>query len=120
MDEQRLAEILARLDRRLRRFEVGQRCADCLIGHPLLLCRSGDEIVCHDCRLKRRGRLPSELHHIGGRPSELTVQIPANLHRLLSSAQDLWREWLEPGSKEAQLIDLILLRHLGPLFGVTL
>jgi hypothetical protein len=118
VDEESWADLVARLDRRLRRFPVGTRCADCGIGHPLLLSAAGKRVLCADCRLKRR-RLPRvEEHHVGGRPSELTITIPANLHLLLTVLQGLWRSHFEPGSAEAQLFDLMMLRTIGPLFGV--
>jgi hypothetical protein len=118
MDEQHLAELIARLDHRLRRFAPGARCANCQLGHPLLLCRSGNQVLCHDCRLKKRGKRPVELHHVGGRPSELTVEVPANLHALLSWLQSIWRGSFEPGSNEALLFDLIMLKTMAPLFGL--
>ena len=49
---------------------------------------------------------------------DTTVQVPANLHVLLSVLQGLWRNHFEPGSPEAQLFDLMMLRTIGPLFGV--
>ncbi len=118
MDEQQLADLVARLDRRLRRFPAVARCADCGIGHPLLLGRSRKQIVCQTCRLARQGRPPLEAHHLGGRPGDVTVEIPANLHALLSWLQGLWRGSLEPGSNAALLFDLVMLRAFGPFFGV--
>ena len=93
------------------------RCADCGIGHPLLLTKAGREVLCHDCRLRRRGLRPFESHHIGGEGGP-PVEVPANLHVLLTVLQGLWRGHLKPGSAEAQLFDLLMLRTLGPLFGV--
>jgi hypothetical protein len=116
--EESWAELVARLDRRLRRFPVGTRCADCAIGHPLLLSAVSKRVICADCRLKRRGLPPVEEHHVGGGLSELTIMIPANLHALLTVLQGLWRSHFEPGSAEAQLFDLMILRTIGPLFGV--
>ena len=114
MDEERLSDLVARLDRQLRRFPADARCADCAECNRLLLCRSGKAVVCYRCRVRRRGRSARELHHLGGRPSELTVPVPPNLHRLLTALQELWRGRLEPGSNEAILIDLYILRVLGP------
>jgi hypothetical protein len=118
MDEQQFAELIARLDQRLRRFLPGARCGNCQLGHPLLLCRSGEQVLCHDCRLKKRGQRPVELHHVGGRPSELTVEIPANLHALLTWLQSIWRGSVPPGSSEALQFDLVMLKTIGPLFGL--
>jgi hypothetical protein len=120
VDEQRLSDLLAWLDRRLRRFPAAACCADCGERNRLVLCRTGKQVVCYECRLQRRGRPPRELHHIGGRPSKLTLPVPANLHRLLSELQWLWRGTLEPGSPEAILFDLYLLRVLGRSFGSEL
>jgi hypothetical protein len=119
MDEQQLADQLSALDRWLRRFPEGSKCADCGEGNRLVLCRHRERIVCHGCRLVRQGRSPVEEHHLGGVPGSATVPLPANLHRLLTVLQQtLWRSWLEPGSNAAQLFDMILLRVLGPSFGV--
>ena len=120
MDEQRLADFVASLDRRLRRFPEGTCCADCGEPNRLLLCRHGRRTVCQSCRLVRQGRRPQEKHHLGGRPSQTVVLLPANLHRLLTIVQELWRGSLEPGSAQAQLLDLALLRILGPSFGMEL
>jgi hypothetical protein len=117
VDEQRLADLLAWLDRRQRRFPAGAFCVDCGGRNRLLLCRSGKQVVCYRCRLRRRGRPEEELHHLGGRPGELTVRVPANLHRLLTELQRLWRVTHEPGSPEAILFDLYVLRVLGRSFG---
>ena len=116
MNEERLSDLLARLDRQLRRFPTDACCADCGERHRLLLCRSGQAVVCYGCRVERRGRPPRELHHLGGRPGDLTVPVTPNLHRLLTALQELWRGWLEPGSKEAILIDLYIWRVLAPAF----
>jgi hypothetical protein len=117
VNEQSWGELVARLDRRLRRFPVGSRCAECTIGHPLLLTKVGRKVLCHDCRLKRRGLRPFELHHLGGDGGP-TVEVPANLHVLLTVLQGLWCGHLKPGSAEAQLFDLLMLRTIGPLFGI--
>jgi hypothetical protein len=118
MDEQQLADLLARLDRRRRRFPKDARCAGCGERNPLVLCRQGKQILCQACRLARQERAALEEHHVGGRPSPVVQPLPANLHRLLTVLQELWRGRLEPGSTEAQLFDLVLLRVLGPSFGV--
>lgn len=118
MDEQQLADLVARLDRRLRRFPAGASCADCGERNRLVLCRHRKQTLCYGCRLIRQGRDPFEEHHLGGRPSELVVRLPANLHRLLTVLQELWRSWAPAGSARAQLFDLVLLRALGPSFGV--
>jgi hypothetical protein len=119
MDEQHLADLVASIDRRQRRFPPDAACADCGERNRLLLCREGKAVVCYGCRLVRQGREPVERHHVGGRPSTLLMPLPANLHRLLTVLQELWRGVLEPGSTEAQLVDLFLLRVLGPSFGVS-
>ncbi len=118
MDEQTLADLLAALDKRWRRFPAGAVCADCGQPNRFVLCRRGRRIVCTECRLRRQGRPLLEAHHPGGRPGDLTVLVPANLHRLLTVLQDLWRGTLEPGSSAAVLLDLVLLRVLGPSFGL--
>jgi hypothetical protein len=119
MDEERLSDLVARLDRQLRRFPADAGCADCEERHRLLLCRSGKAVVCYRCRVRRRGRREFELHHLGGRPGDLTVPVAPNLHRLLTSLQALWRGRLEPGSNEAILFDLYIWRVLAPSFPGT-
>jgi hypothetical protein len=118
MDEQHLADLLARLDRRMRRFSDGAFCAACGERNRLVLCWHGRQILCQECRLKAQGRSPLEDHHPGGRPSTSVVCTPANLHLLVTLLQELWRGWADPGSAQAQLLDLALLRVLGPSFGV--
>jgi hypothetical protein len=118
MDEQHLADLIARLDKQLRRFPSGTACTNCGQGNRLVLCSFRKQIVCQECRLKQQGRPPTELHHLGGRPSSLLFLVPANLHRLLTLLQELWRGTCEPGSNEAMLFDLCLLRIIGPSFGV--
>jgi hypothetical protein len=120
VDEQRAANLVARLDLALRRFPADACCADCGQRHPLLLCRHGKQVVCHHCRLVQRGLPPIEIHHVGGKPGTVTVEVPINLHVLLTWLQQLWRGWVQPGSNAAFLIDLVLLRVLGPLFGADL
>jgi hypothetical protein len=114
--EQFLCDLLARLDRLERRFPTGARCALCDQRNRFVLCRSRQDVLCYGCRVRRRGGRSRELHHLGGKPSTLTVPVAPNLHRLLTLLQDLWRCWLEPGSPEAILIDLILWRVLSPSF----
>jgi hypothetical protein len=118
MTEQHLADLLASVDRRQRRFSADAACGDCGERNRLLLTRVGKSAVCYGCRLVRRGRKPVERHHVGGWPSPLIVSLPANLHRLLTVLQELWRGEFESGSSEAQLFDLILIRVLSPSFGV--
>jgi hypothetical protein len=120
MDEQQLADLVARLDRRLRRFPASAHCVDCGERNRLLLSRAGKQVVCYGCRQKRRGRPPREAHHLGGRPGDLTASVPANLHRLLTELQELRRGSVEPGSNQAILFDLYLLRVLGRSFGSEL
>jgi hypothetical protein len=117
MNEETLADLAARLDKMLRRFPEGAACRDCGERNRLVLCTHRRRVVCQQCRLVRQGRPTVEEHHLGGRPGRLTAIVPANLHRLLTLAQELWRGTLKAGSPEAQLFDLALLRILGPSFG---
>jgi hypothetical protein len=116
MEERQLADQLVQLDRLRRRFPEHARCADCGASNPLLLCPSGRLLRCYQCRLKHRGLSVLELHHLGGRPSTMTATVPANPHRLLTPLQELWRDVAEPGSRQAQMFDLVLLRVLAPSF----
>jgi len=67
------------------------------------------------------GRSGLQLHHMGGKPSPLTLLVNANTHRRLSLLQDLtWRAaGIEPGSPEAILIDSLALVALGDAGGVA-
>lgn len=118
MDEERLLELVCRLDLRLRRFPAGACCSSCGGRNPLAFVTGRKTLLCRECALLRRGLAPVEVHHLGGRPSTHVVPVPANLHALLGFLQELWRGQFAPGSPEAYLLDLLLLRVLGPSFGM--
>ena len=117
MEEERLIDLLCRLDLRLRRFPAGACCSSCSERNSLMSVAGRRTVLCRACALRRRGLEPVEVHHLGGRPSAHVVPVPANLHALLGFLQELWRGQFAPGSPEAYLFDLLLLHVLGPSFG---
>jgi hypothetical protein len=119
MNEQTLTDLLCGLDRRRRQFSVGAACR-CGEWNPLLLVYGSKPVRCRTCDLLRRGLDPFEEHHLGGRPSENTILIPANPHALLTFAQRIWRDHWQPGSNEAYLFDHLLSRAFGPSIGIEL
>jgi hypothetical protein len=113
----RLGDFLCRLDSRVRDLPPNAACADCQIAVPMVLQYRAGEVLCHECALERRGLSRYEEHHVGGRPSELLITVPANLHRLLSVWQELtWREVFMSGSGGAVLVDLLGLCLIAPSF----
>jgi hypothetical protein len=119
MNEQRLADLVFMVDRRWRRFPAAAACS-CGESNPLLLVSGRKPACCLNCDLRRRGLDPVEEHHLGGRPSEQTILVPANPHALLSFLQRVWRGAYQPSSSEAYLFDLVMLRALGPSIGIEL
>ena len=113
-----LLDLLIRVERAHRSFPEGTVCADCEQRNPVLFVRKRRSVRCYRCDSNHRGRPPFEDHHLGGRPGDRLERTDANLHRLLSFLAELcWRDQVEPGSEEAVVTDLILLRLLGPSFG---
>lgn len=77
-----------RLAQRAQRIPVGAKCADCGISNPVVLQEDGEHWRCYECAKIRRGERPDEAHHILGRDVHpMTIDIPANLHRILSEEQ---------------------------------
>jgi hypothetical protein len=113
--DDRFLDLACRIDYATRDLGRRDRCGDCGLGLALVLIPRRTGPVCYRCDRVRHGRRPSEDHHLGGRPSPLpTVAVEANLHRLLSVAQELfWRRRFEPGSPKAVRIDLTALVVLG-------
>jgi len=74
--------------RRKSRTPTDARCADCGVTNPLLLHCEGETWRCYECAKIRRGQRPDEAHHILGKDVHpKTVDIPANLHRIISDVQ---------------------------------
>src|SRR5690348_12913575 len=98
MNMDQLLALLVRLDRS--RLSADASCADCGLTYRVCLALNLGEVLCQECVLRRHGSEPFEEHHLGGRPSPITVRVRANLHRLLTLLQDLWRDAIAPGSPE--------------------
>jgi hypothetical protein len=62
--------------------------------------------ICYECDLKARGRSIIEVHHIIGRDVDLTVAIPANLHRAISQRQAARRPILSHNQKSRTSFEL--------------
>ena len=74
--------------RRSARVPHGTRCADCGIDNPIVLHKDGEQWCCYECANVRRGKRPDEAHHIFGKDVHpMTIDIPANLHRIVSETQ---------------------------------
>jgi hypothetical protein len=108
--------MIRRLSRRVRRVPVHARCSDCGFSHPMCLLEIDGVIRCHNCLRRRSGGRSFDLHHIGGRCSDVTVAVSPNLHVILTFCQAFWREVLgfEPVSKEAMVMDILFFRVIGP------
>lgn len=73
---------------RKRRIPDGARCARCGFGDAVALEAWGDKWRCYQCSNEARGRPTEEAHHILPRKvSPVTVNVPVNLHRILSEQQ---------------------------------
>lgn len=73
---------------RKRRIPENARCAVCGFGDAITLEAWGDKWRCYQCSNRARGKPTEEAHHILPRKvSPLTVDLPANLHRILSEKQ---------------------------------
>lgn len=82
-----------REDARGRLGSADPRCHTCTETDPLALSRSDEGAVeCHECQARAAGRTTTEAHHPAGRHNlaNVTIEIPANDHRVLSAAQHLW------------------------------
>ncbi len=80
----------ARREQRLR--ELGTRsphCQLCLEEDPFALTGVAPDILCYECRRKQVAY--EEAHHIAGQYNDpLTVNLPGNMHRLISERQLGW------------------------------
>ena len=74
--------------RRKSRTPADARCVDCGFDNPIVLQRDGKQWRCYECAKIRRGQRPDEAHHILGKDVHpMTVELPADLHRIVSEAQ---------------------------------
>jgi hypothetical protein len=109
-------DLLCLLNHRRRAFRPGARCSGCGIGWTLLLHRFRGRVLCYSCIEATCGRATIELHHVGGVPSQILIEVPANLHRVLSIWQDItWRGVVAAASGEAMRLDLVGLVVFGSL-----
>lgn len=76
---------------------------------PVVLVLGSVPLACRRCQLFARTGRKTEVHHLGGRPSEFVVEVDANLHAWLTLYQRCWRGVYERGSREAVLADLATL-----------
>lgn len=97
------------VDQRRRLFRPGACCAFCGTRDPVVLVFRSRPLACRGCRLERRIARRLELHHLGGRPSSLTVEVDVNVHAWLSLYQQVWLGRVEPGSPAAVLCDVLAL-----------
>ncbi len=77
--------------KRQRRVGEGAACADCGEKRAKMLLRSSRPKRCLPCYAVKKGRKPTESHHIAAEAnSPITVEIPITDHRTLSDAQYEW------------------------------
>ena len=74
-----------------RRAGVGAICAGCGETRPEKLVRRSRPKLCGDCYALKKGKKPTEGHHIAAEANaDTTVELSINDHRLLSDAQYEW------------------------------
>jgi hypothetical protein len=110
-----MAESLNRAVRqaaRARRIPKNARCAVCRFAHPAALEAWGKRWRCNECAKRARGQVPEEAHHILGRHLHpKTINVMANLHRVLSDKRlDLAAELLEHAGTDPLAFAAVLFR----------
>lgn len=88
----RTVSAAARVERAYRRLGTREpRCRACGERRPLVLTGTHPEIRCYRCRKLEKAQSPIEHHHPAGQHnSTVTMPVDANVHRLLSDAQEDW------------------------------
>lgn len=93
--------------KRERRVGAGAACADCGDNRAEMLVRSSRPRRCLKCYAIKRGKKPSERHHIAGEAnSPIQVEVPIRGHRKLSDAQYEWPPGTERNPDGSPLIAL--------------
>lgn len=73
---------------RKRKIPEGATCGECGFADARALEPCGEDWQCYECAQKARGKATSEGHHVLTRKvSPVTVDVPGNLHRILSEQQ---------------------------------
>jgi hypothetical protein len=105
-------------NRRLMQQPPGAACSRCGIRNPFVLVLRRRRVICYRCRAMARHKSGRELHHLGGRPTPVApVLIDANLHRVLTYLQVVWRRsGIAPGSPPAIALDVLALLVLSPTY----
>lgn len=98
-----------RVEHRRRLFAPAACCTRCQVSDVVVLVLGSQPLICRRCELFARTGRTTELHHLGGRPSTVVIEVDANIHAWLSLYQDGWRGRLQPGSTSAVLLDLLTL-----------
>ena len=81
----------ARRSRSQRRVGQGAACTQCGESRPEALVSRSRPRLCQECYQRKQGMKTTHRHHPAGRAnSPLTVEVPANKHRVLSEAQYEW------------------------------
>jgi hypothetical protein len=103
-----LLDYLLRQDYRRRLFPKDAACATCGERDIEALVRGSSPIRCYECTVEALGGVRTEGNHLGRHPSPIVQGLPANLHRRLSSLQDLFQGYgVEPGSRAAVFLDVL-------------
>lgn len=73
--------------------------ACCLCGEDRAVAMLNRGQLCYACDCRRRGRPETEAHHLFGRPTPITIDLPVNDHRVLDAMRLGRPRWLrEPGN----------------------
>ena len=100
-------------DYRCRLFSPDACCTRCGVADPMVLSLRSRRLLCRRCDLYRRTGRTTELHHLGGRPSALVVEVDANDHAWLTAYQYAWRGRLAAGSWQAVFCDAVALLSIS-------
>lgn len=83
----------ARHAQQQRKHGVGAKCRDCGTSDHRVLVYNSRPKRCEECYRRHTGRSVYDAHHIAGRAnSDVTIALPANVHRVLTDAQNDWED----------------------------
>jgi hypothetical protein len=105
---------------RKRRVPENARCAECGFPDAKALERWGNAWRCYECANRARGKSTTEAHHVlPAKASSATINIPANLHRILSEQQIAIPQDIRAGAPKHALAFVVVLLSAVRDFGLT-